>query len=500
MPDYSVISQNGPDIILELGNTSDAILTLSVDRPLTFNIQDESVVSIEDTKYTESKEWNEYETILTLKGLNIGKTTVDFCDGDYVIYTFNVTVITQPSRPPKIVDINDTVITGITDLKLMPNTFYPFTVTGAGFDNYDPVPGDNRWVPAYWRMESGTTQQTTWRIGAKAGINETRTIPIRVYLQEQRYDGFEWKATGITDYISADVTTVPYYQEDVHDIITRDPISISLNYDRSSIYTGEEITASYLITGGSRFYEQIMYHWSEYYKGTWSAEANKYLISSSGMISYTPSKASKIRLWMQATDSDGRSTIIYGPEVPIEEPVLDKKNGLVLDDDGKLRVYKKDQIDTNYSGIVEYSGNKFFVAKGEMCSDASGLNLYDGKWYYLSNGQIQIQYTGLVQYDGEWFYITNGVLDSSKNGLVDYDGSKFLVSEGRIRYDVNGLWQNFDGSWYFLANGQVQTQHTGVAEYDGAFFFVRAGKLAADYNGMVDYDGSTFRVVGGQLY
>ena len=129
-------------------------------------------------------------------------------------------VTITPSRAPKIADISDTVVSGITNLKLMPNTFYPFSVTGAGSDNYDPVSGDTRWVPAYWRMESGTTQQTTWRIGAKAGINEVRTIPIRVYLQEQRYDGTEWKATGVTDYISANVTTATYGQSDINGTTT----------------------------------------------------------------------------------------------------------------------------------------------------------------------------------------------------------------------------------------------------------------------------------------
>ena len=288
--------------------------------------------------------------------------------------------------------------------------------------------------------------------------------------------------------------------DDSEILVVYEPITISIAYDKAYINKGEDITASYSVTGGNTNYKEIAYYWSEYTDGKWSIPTIQYLTSAAGTIYYTATNGTMIRLWIHAADTNDSIAEVYGNQVPVVEPEFDKKNGLVLDDDGKLRVYKNDQVDINYSGIVEYNGGKFFIAKGEMCSDASGLNLYDGKWYFLSNGQIQIQYTGLVQYDGEWFYITNGVLDSSKNGLVDYDGSKFLVSEGRIRYDVNGLWQNFDGSWYFLANGQVQTQHTGVAEYDGAFFYVRAGKLATDYNGTVNYDGATFRVVGGQLY
>ena len=175
-------------------------------------------------------------------------------------------------------------------------------------------------------------------------------------------------------------------------------------------------------------------------------------------------------------------------------------DGLALDSDGKWKVYKNNQVDINYNGIIGYAGGDFFIANGVLCSEANGLQLYDGIWYFLSNGQVQLYYTGLVQYDHEWFYITNGILDNSKNGLVDYDGSKFLVSEGRIRYDVNGLWQDFDGKWYYLANGQVQTQYTGVVQYDGAFFYVKEGLLAAEITGAISYDGSYFKVVKGQLY
>ena len=194
---------------------------------------DEEIVSIEDIERYTSEDYgdNKYLTKFTFKGLKAGTTTVDVFDGDAVIWRYEITVTakedsgdggseitpTPIARAPIIANINDTEISGITNLKLMPNTFYPFTVTGAGTDNTDPANGDTRWVPQYWRMESGTTQQTTWRIGAKAGINEARTIPIRVYLQEQRYNGStgKWEATGVVDYITANVTTTTYSQKDI---------------------------------------------------------------------------------------------------------------------------------------------------------------------------------------------------------------------------------------------------------------------------------------------
>lgn len=175
-------------------------------------------------------------------------------------------------------------------------------------------------------------------------------------------------------------------------------------------------------------------------------------------------------------------------------------NGLYKDDNGVYRYYVNNEFAKDYSGIVEFNGEKFFVANGILASDANGLNEFGGKWYFLSNGQIQRTHTGLAEYNGEWFYIVNGRLDTAVNGLVPYNGGMFVFAEGRLCKQANGLWQDSDGTWYFLALGQVQTQHTGVAEYDGSFFYIRNGKLATDYNGTVEYDGAKFKVVAGQLY
>lgn len=176
-------------------------------------------------------------------------------------------------------------------------------------------------------------------------------------------------------------------------------------------------------------------------------------------------------------------------------------NGLHLDSDGVFRYYEDDEFKSDFAGIVEYYGERFFVANGVLASNGNGLNLYDGEWYFLSEGRIVSDYNGLALYDGEWFYISNGKLDTNVNGLVPYDGGLFVFAEGRKCAELNGLWQDSaDETWYFTALGQVQTQHTGVAMYDGAFFYVIDGKLASDYNGTIEYDGAVFNVVAGQLY
>jgi hypothetical protein len=188
-------------------------------------------------------------------------------------------------------------------------------------------------------------------------------------------------------------------------------------------------------------------------------------------------------------------------ESKIVPPDPGPKNGLVWEIDEKgvavCRYYKDDVFQEEFTGILDFDGGKFFVAKGVMCSNDSGLAEFDGVWYFLSNGQIQADYTGLALYDNEWFYLSNGVLDLKKNGLVDYDGSKFLLGAGRIQSEVNGLYLE-DDVWYFIGGGQVATSYTGLVEYDGEWFYVEKGILVP-YNGEVEYDGGLFEVADGQV-
>lgn len=179
------------------------------------------------------------------------------------------------------------------------------------------------------------------------------------------------------------------------------------------------------------------------------------------------------------------------------------KDGLYKDEDGVYRYYVNGELQKDFTGIIDYAGNKYLIAAGELATDVSGLwySEADKVWYFLVEGGVRTDYTGTALYDGEWFYVSNGRLNESINGLVPYNGGTFLFIEGRLRTDVSGLWQDINNpdDWYFLALGQVQNQYSGVAMYDGGFFVVKNGKFDKDYNGTIKYDGKTFKVVGGQL-
>lgn len=110
---------------------------------------------------------------------------------------------TPAGRDPIIPAVTDSTVTGLEEpLAFYPNTFYPFTVTGAGSNNTDPIQGDVKWVPLYWAMSSNpsdSNKNSTWKIGAAAGITQAGTYNIYIFFQKYEFNGSEWVATDVIE-------------------------------------------------------------------------------------------------------------------------------------------------------------------------------------------------------------------------------------------------------------------------------------------------------------
>ena len=87
-------------------------------------------------------------------------------------------------------------------------TYHYFFVEGvSASDTYDElVPGDGRWVPAYWSMKKDASSgETLWRIRSLSGIyNREASYTIYIYYRLYIWDGEEWRFSGTTSYL-------PYY-------------------------------------------------------------------------------------------------------------------------------------------------------------------------------------------------------------------------------------------------------------------------------------------------
>ena len=118
--------------------------------------------------------------------------------------SFKIT-LSQSSRPATPTNapgaftppVTDSIVQGLDDaLQFYPNTFYDFTVIGAGTTNDNPGEGDVKWVPLYWSTAANPTakqQHTAWKIGSTKGIKKADTYNLYVFFQKYVYTNGNWQ-------------------------------------------------------------------------------------------------------------------------------------------------------------------------------------------------------------------------------------------------------------------------------------------------------------------
>ena len=278
------------------------------------------------------------------------------------------------------------------------------------------------------------------------------------------------------------------------------PYEGTVQLDKETVKLGETITARYTVSDDAKSVAVGYWYWLNGDRG-YPDELAAYELTQAATGEYTltvpqavPADVDGIAFEMFIHYDNGYY-VYYSNSAKVV--TRSDVSGLTLDADGVFRLYKNGALDTDYYGIYNYNGGRFFIANGTIVP-LSGLVSDEVNWYYLANGQVA-DYTGLALYDGAWFYVTNGILDTVKAGIVTYDGREFMIAAGRILTEVDGMIQEPNtGEWYYVAAGQV-TDFTGLVEYGGAWFWVNRGKLATDMTGAYEYNGTTIQLVGGQL-
>lgn len=123
----------------------------------------------------------------------------------------------SPTNVPgaNIPPVTDSIVQGLDDaLQFYPNTFYDFTVIGAGTTNPNPNEGDVKWVPLYWSTAANPTakqQHTAWKIGSTKGIKKADTYNLYVFFQKYVYTNGNWqpldtKESAVYQFKSAELT------------------------------------------------------------------------------------------------------------------------------------------------------------------------------------------------------------------------------------------------------------------------------------------------------
>lgn len=163
--------------------------------------------------------------------------------------------------------VTESVVTGLEKaLEFYPNTFYPFTVVGAGTENTDPVEGDIKWMPLYWSTSSNPSssqKHTTWKIGAAAGISQAATYNMYIFYQKYYYTGSKWEASDTISSVAyqfksaeIEITITPdqtetsggYYDEDGNYVSYNGTSGTGSEIGTSSTDTGDTSTATTVAT------------------------------------------------------------------------------------------------------------------------------------------------------------------------------------------------------------------------------------------------------------
>ena len=140
------------------------------------------------------------------------------------------------------------------------------------------------------------------------------------------------------------------------------------------------------------------------------------------------------------------------------------QEGLVQNIDGSWSYYKNNQIDSNYTDLVQCGNDLIYIKNGVQNTSFTNLLNIKNKWYYVVKGKVDKSYTGLVLYYGTWYYIKQGVLDWNYTGLCLYSGTWYYVKKGALDWNYTGLCL-YSGTWYYVKKGALDWNYTGLCLY-----------------------------------
>jgi|GEM_PF-6506967 len=272
-----------------------------------------------------------------------------------------------------------------------------------------------------------------------------------------------------------------------------DPISIRISYDKEQVNSGEEITATYDITGGSGEYSSISAVWEIYSGGCWidASPAHIDLSAKTGSLGFAPNKGSKLHLWIFVYDSEGRSQSESGNDIPIEgAPDVDPVTVTISYD--MEQVSCRQTVTATYSiigGSGEYpyisanwnilSGGDWINARSIQLSDRSGSVSYTpdtGSKLYLSVFVNDSEGRGVFK-DGTSIPIIDAPDVDPINIIISYDKEEVICGEEvRATYEIvggsheysyiSGSWRIFScGDWIDARSVELSDESSGVLDF-----------------------------------
>ncbi|MCR5187206.1 MAG: hypothetical protein K6D97_08885, partial [Clostridia bacterium] len=151
--------------------------------------------------------------------------------------------------------------------------------------------------------------------------------------------------------------------------------------------------------------------------------------------------------------------------------------------DGVWYYYRENQVQTNFTGLVEKDGTWYYVQKGKLIWGVETLVKRNGTWYYVKNSMVDFNYTGLVQKDGIWYYVQKGKLVWGVESLVKRNSTWYYVKNSMVDFNYTGLVQK-DGIWYYVQKGKLVWGVESLVKRNGTWYYVKNSMVDWSFTGL----------------
>ena len=185
------------------------------------------------------------------------------------------------------------------------------------------------------------------------------------------------------------------------------------------------------------------------------------------------------------------------PDEP-EEPAYEKKNGLVQDADGVWCYYADDEIQEDFTGIVQNGDEWWYVENGKANFDATGVFQNENGWWRVEGGKVNFNATGIYQNKNGWWYVKDGKADFGATGVYQNENGWWRVEGGKVNFNATGVYQNENG-WWRVENGKVNFNATGIFQNQNGWWYVKNGKVDFGATGIFQNELGWWRVEGGRV-
>ena len=150
-----------------------------------------------------------------------------------------------------------------------------------------------------------------------AGWQDSFTFDDHVNVEDTLEDLYGKADSLIDDVLSSLDEVQRLYCENYYRLYGRYPMLLRIVVRPKNVHAGEAVAAAYAFIGGSGEYRSANYRWDYSLDDTWVTGETLPLESNAGILTFHHTVGSKIRLYIEFEDTEGRKKSGYSDEVVV---------------------------------------------------------------------------------------------------------------------------------------------------------------------------------------